>query len=328
MGRKLTWMLGASLAVAGVAATAGACGSFGSSSDGGDAGPAAEGGPAAGEGGVGEGGVVADDDGGVTDLGLCDPTKSFHAPQAFPAVIDGSSNEYAGFLSSAKTLYLASDRGGRVEIYRSTRELPFGNRWSMPTVVSELSTSGDDARNPNLAPDELGIYFDSTRGGGKVPHVYFATRASTTEAFGAPVLIPLDGSRYNLQPWIATRGLYFASRAPGGPLSIWFASGKAGVFSQPVELVELEAPGEVQSPVLTEDELTIFFTGGPAPGNLDVYMAKRASVFAGFSSPVLVSELSTAGDDYPTWVSKNGCAAIVEVGQGSNADLLYAVRGL
>jgi hypothetical protein len=308
--------------VGGIAATTGACGSFGSASEStsSDASVAADG--AAGSDG---GPPAADDGGGVIDLALCDPQKAFGVPAAFPAAIDGpKTNEFAGFLSSARTLYLASDRDGPTQIYGSTRQLPAGDKWSTPALVTELSANGVDARNPNLSRNELTIYFDSKRAG--TAAIYAAKRASTTEPFGLPTLITLDGSRYNLQPWITKSALYFASQAPAGKLSIWFATSSATGFAAPVEVDELNSKGEVQSPVLTDDELTIFFSAPGTAGDLDIFTATRTKASDSFSGITRVDALSTIYNDYLTWVSANGCAVIAETFVQNKADLFYATR--
>ena len=92
-------------------------------------------------------------------------------------------------------------------------------------------------------------------------------------------------------------------------------------------IVELNLATDAESPVLTADELTIFFSSSRGTvGGFDVWTAHRATVSVAFEAPEPVVELSTSRDDYPTWVSEDGCDVILETFGSGKATRFYASR--
>jgi Tol biopolymer transport system component len=97
---------------------------------------------------------------------------------------------------------------------RATDSDPFG----AATLITELN----DAQLPDLDPapsrDELVMAFTSFRGGGF--HIYYATRASRTHAWGAPQEVPgvNDSLGDDRSPYLTADGcaLYFTSSRSGG----------------------------------------------------------------------------------------------------------------
>jgi len=60
---------------------------------------------------------------------------------------------------------------------------------TLATGVNQLGTNDYDAR---LSPDELTIYFGSDR---NADRLYVATRASTSQSFGAPAVVNINATR-------------------------------------------------------------------------------------------------------------------------------------
>ena len=64
-------------------------------------------------------------------------------------------------------------------------------------------------------------------------------------------------------------------------------------------------------PTVTPDERTIYFASNRTDlGNVagvDIFAAQRPSAGAPFGTPVNVYELNTWDDDYPNWISADGC---------------------
>jgi hypothetical protein len=80
-------------------------------------------------------------------------------------------------------------------------------------------------------------------------------------------------------------------------------------------------------PVLTPDELTLYF-GAPAPSGaarLDIWVKERASRSQDFGDPVSVAELNSAEDEFPGWISPDGCRLYFDSGAAPR-DLFVAER--
>jgi hypothetical protein len=106
-----------------------------------------------------------------------------------PAFLAASEN-------GSETLFFGSDRpGGRgVRNIYSSALLEDGS-WGSPTLVAELNSPYMDAR-PSVTSDGLELYFTSNRPGGsgdpKILDTWVSTRASSQEAWSAPVPVFLD----------------------------------------------------------------------------------------------------------------------------------------
>ena len=81
-------------------------------------------------------------------------------------------------------------------------------------------------------------------------------------------------------------------------------------------------------PVVTPDELTLYFSSNRANGAglQDIYVARRASVSDNFGAPVNLAELNTGTNDFPTWISDDGC--VLYLMSGTMYDIYYATRGM
>jgi hypothetical protein len=92
---------------------------------------------------------------------------------------------------------------------------------------------------------------------------------------------------------------------------IWRAAASGGGFSAPVDVTEIDTMFDEGNPTLSPDRLTLFWasnrTDGGAKGGYDIWTAKRADTSAPFSSIANVAELNTANDDFPGWLSPDGC---------------------
>ena len=83
------------------------------------------------------------------------------------------------------------------------------------------------------------------------------------------------------------------------------------------------------SPIVTDDELEIFFANSPLTTTSLTMHATRASVAADFGSPTLLEQIpsSTNGFDYPTWISPDACTLLVVSRHGTSAgDVWRATR--
>jgi hypothetical protein len=117
--------------------------------------------------------------------------------------------------------YLTSKRGitsSRAQLFRTTRTSS-SVAWAAPVAITELGTAAGYSQNPWATPDGLALVFSSDRGGGAGGgDIWLATRASTNDAFGAPVNVAeINDGFFQADPWISAdrRYIVFASNVSG-----------------------------------------------------------------------------------------------------------------
>lgn len=182
---------------------------------------------------------------------------------------------------------------------------PLG-RFSTPEPLGGLSSSEFRQMSGSLSPDERTIYLwreiDDINN-----DIYIATRARVTDDFSPPE--PLMGGvrteQSETEPWVSPTGytLLFSSH-PKGPIHIQRVTRPTleDPFYPPLEDLSGEdtSAAAYRTPYVTSDGEELWFVsdrGGEA-GMLDVW--RRAKSGDGFSSPVLVTELSSPSPEmYP-----------------------------
>ncbi|MEO7113098.1 MAG: hypothetical protein ABI183_21850 [Polyangiaceae bacterium] len=274
--------------------------------------------------------------------GGCNFATPFGTPQRLDSLDTKFSDQAPRLTSDQLSIFFSSNNltGGDSGIgifaaTRSTIAAPFGDA----SFVSALSTPGPAVSQPSVTGDGLTIYFQSQgnkdeSGGDKSgTDIYFATRANIDSAFGSPVSV--SGVRYatiNETPFIRADGnvLYFSSydTTAGSIPKILRAVGNAGSFGPPSTEDELNSGKPTASPVVTPDDLSIFYTT-IAPGGLyEIYKGQRANVTEPFTNLQQVSELTSVGSA-PAWVSADACTLYfyqVVGASTTDVDMYFATR--
>jgi len=92
-------------------------------------------------------------------------------------------------------------------------------------------------------------------------------------------------------------------------IDIWRATFKGGVWTgAKVPVVNTNA--EEFAPVLSKDGLTLYFGSDAAAlgfAGINVWVAKRATTAVDFSPPAVLTSVSSASDEQPTWISPDDC---------------------
>jgi hypothetical protein len=90
--------------------------------------------------------------------------------------------------------------------------------------------------------------------------------------------------------------------------------------------VMLEGPDNELWPAVTSDELTLYFSmgGSGVDTGMDVLVAKRASKSNKFTTRSLVTELNTGQDEFPTYVSPDGCVLYFSSTRNGSLDIFVA----
>lgn len=128
------------------------------------------------------------------------------------------------------SLYFQSNRAGtlgQTDLYVTTRATTMDS-WGAPTNMGATINTAEYDVAPDIASDGLSLLFHSTRTGGVGVHdIWRATRASTSDSWGAPVNlgVPVNSIVPDTAPGLSDdwQTLYFASDA-GGNRDIWEAT--------------------------------------------------------------------------------------------------------
>lgn len=143
------------------------------------------------------------------------------------SAVNTGGNEHDPFISAdGRRLYLAPDTGGTQRIVVASRAAVAGN-FSAPTPIAELDSGAGDA-DPTLSDDERVIVFashrpDAEHAGG---NLWFATRASRSDPFSAPIAVPDLGTDADEgDPHLSVDGcrLYFSRYVQGTDWDLFVA---------------------------------------------------------------------------------------------------------
>jgi hypothetical protein len=187
---------------------------------------------------------------------------------------------------------------GKLVVLGSASPIPY--HFDTPVLVAELA-SPSRTDNPTLTGDLLEIYFTSDRVSGN-GDVWFATRASPDQQFGAPAAVTaVNGDTFETSSAISADGLtlWFGSDRAGGAggVDVWVSQrpSRADAWSTPVDVLSLNSiaddiprpPGQHALVMPMASELA-------TPDNYQTYLAARPTTGAPFTAPVAIPEL-----DYP-----------------------------
>ncbi len=277
---------------------------------------------------------VAAKDSGSTDGGAdvdagpaCDLSKPFGTPtpviELNTAANEGDArlthDELTVYFTRAPTADAGVDGGaGLTDMFvasRSNKTSPF----SGISPVASLDTASNET-SPSPTGDDLTLYYTTDKTGLVTGYwdVIAATRANTAAAFGSPssVLGVSNAGSEQLDVFVMASNLvvYYSSntstnnypfylyRASRATTSDTFAVDSSGV------LAALDIGNRDRSPVVTPDELTLYFATDRSGGSdYDIYVATRQSKSVAFGNKTDVAELNTTNNEIPSWISDDGC---------------------
>lgn len=176
----------------------------------------------------------------------------------------------------------------------------------------EVNTSGLDGE-PTVSADGLSLFARIVPVAASCVHIALATRTSTLLAFSAlQVVATVNGPTNDSDPYFLPTGnvLCFVSDRSGN-YRLYRSAKSGAMFMEPtiVPGVDLDTADVEATPVVSPDELTLFFGSSrtTGAGDFDIYVATRATTADGFGQPVALTSLNTAGFDVPSWISADGC---------------------
>jgi hypothetical protein len=245
----------------------------------------------------------------------CDATAPFGSAVNLGSAVNTTLNEATPRLSPDELTMVFSRLNPDMtwDMYSVTRA-SIGDPFGAPTVLGTINSVYTDVW-PTLTPNQLAIYFNSNRAAPTTgpQEVYTATRTSPTADFAAPTLVSsLMGG--DDQPYVNATGtaLYFSSASRpdttgGGDLYRAPIDGSGNVGAVQILIGQVNTPATEQCPVVTEDELTLYYCRFNGTDN-DIYVATRASASAPWGAGSAVAGAANVGsEEAPGWVSPDGC---------------------
>jgi Tol biopolymer transport system component len=148
-------------------------------------------------------------------------------------------------------------------------------------------------------------------------HLHYLVRDNSSTSFIYVGALPNVNapSASDDRPFLREDGqvLYFGStRNSSGDADIYRAPGNGSSFGPVSPVRVLNSPYDDDGPVVTPDDLTIYFASKrPYRGSssaMAIWVSTRATTAEAFSEPTNVSELNSDQDKTPTFVSRDGCS--------------------
>jgi hypothetical protein len=265
----------------------------------------------------------------------CDVTNPFGPPVSVDGV-NTDSNEKGGWLSAdQRTIYFmrAVVGGPSADLYSGSRP-GIARSFTGVAPLDGVNTMSNEDR-PTLTADSLTLFMEvsSTT---QATDIHVSTRASISAIFSAHGTVAnMNTTSVDMNPWISDDELfmYFISDR-AGTLDIFKTTRTStnSQFNTPAAISELNTAAQEYAPVLSKDELEIFFASTRDSGGMnppDIFHATRLTPNDGFGAPTLVAELNgSTSDEYPNWLSPDRCQLMFTSnrGDGSGYDLWIATR--
>jgi hypothetical protein len=172
-------------------------------------------------------------------------------------------------------------------------------------VASSLSAGAEANAQPFLTRDGLSLFWSRGAPTMTTADIFTATRATLAAPFGpAAAVAAVNSAAAEESPWVTAGGMYISRGR------LYFAARSGGSFAAPTPLA-LTGPGTASKwPVVTDDDLTIYWSETLAGGDAgEIYVAHRATLGAAFGTPQRVVGVPSfpASDESPHWISPDSC---------------------
>jgi hypothetical protein len=206
------------------------------------------------------------------------PSDSWSTPARVDELSSSSVDNTPEVSADGLTIYLASNRDGNIDQYRSTRASR-SDSWSQPLRVDELAS--DDA-DFSATTDSTGLHLVMNRFSTAATDLYSAERESIDDAWSTPAfLAELNTDRYEADAVLDPSGLrllYTLEEAtPGQGRQIYGSERNTlrGAFGESRPLMTINTEEDDEDPWISPDLSVIYFSRTTASGRKDIYMAER-----------------------------------------------------
>jgi len=176
---------------------------------------------------------------------------------------------------------------------------PFGP----PILVRAFDVAGADDEDPSLTDDGLEILFVSNRSASNGSDIYTSRRPSLAGAWSAPVKVDaLCSARDEVHPAISGDGrtVYLASNRGGSGFDIYVATrpNRTAAWGTPQRVAELStALDDFGAAPEASGLIAVLNLDGSGNNDKDLYLSRRGSPTAAWSTPARIDELTTDGWD-------------------------------
>jgi Tol biopolymer transport system component len=282
--------------------------------------------------------TAADDarptDGQVADV-MCSAWGPFGSPVHVPELATAMDDK--GPTLSADQLAIVFDAntdGTFNDLWGATRS-DVSQPFDPPTQLGLPNEVGQSDDNGSLSSDGRRLYFSSDRTG--APRIFITTRSSTSQPFGPAtvlgggLLTTMDAIMPALSP--DERTVYFAGYS-GTSYDLYVATrpDESSDFGTPMEVAGLTTGNQDWMPSISSDGLELYFaTDRNIGSNMDIYVSRRASTTAMFSTATPLAGLSSAAlsESHPS-ISYDGTTLWFTLEDGPQSaggeDIYYATR--
>jgi Tol biopolymer transport system component len=257
----------------------------------------------------------------------CDLSAPFKAPVALSSLNTPAFEAQPRLLPDERTVFferVVVDAG--TDLFTAVRAVASAS-FGAPTPLTELDTPNNEG-DPTVSPDGLRIFFASDRPGGLGANdIWQAVRDAASSPFGIIALTPnVSSTQDELQTYYVPGALYFASNR-STTYHIYRAAELSGGFASPLLIPELASQTFDGCPVITTDELRIYFTSLRSDaGSYQIWTSVRVTSSQPWPTPTLVSELASFGNAVPSWISPDGCRLYLSSDQSGNEDMYVASK--
>lgn len=205
--------------------------------------------------------------------------------------------------------------------------------WGTPQPIAELNAGPLDSR-PRLSPDELTVYFYSTRSGGAGDRdLYVAKRTSTSQPFGTPAnLGELNTGSSDRDPAASADGrIIVFSSTRAGEHDVWIAerASTSVAFGSVQAIASLNTSVREYFTMLSPDGLTVWFSSNRSAGSMggyDVWYSTRPNTASAFPAPQNLAAINTADDEYQVLVSPDGKEIYFSTERQGEIDIWVSTR--
>jgi WD40-like Beta Propeller Repeat len=271
-------------------------------------------------------GDLGTSDGDGATSSACSTFGPWGAPSRLDA-LDLGGNEAGGQISpDGLTLWFDTDATGGGDVYVAHR-VDRQSGFDPPQLVSAIDTPGAQELDASVTEDELELYFSRL---GVASCIYRSTRASTADAWGAPMAIdPLCVGGPVGGPYVTPDGLvlYYndiVSTNYEGTLMVTTRTDRLQAFGSGTPV-----PGQFGAtpsgyPALSGDRLSIYFERGMP---LEVYVATRPDVDSPFGVPQTIPAIEDPiVDDQDPSITADGLELYFSSDRAGTADLYVSTR--
>jgi hypothetical protein len=265
--------------------------------------------------------------------GACDGTKPFGVPALLTSLVSSSREAGLHLLPDELSGFFWEGPLGATELF-STSRADHASAFGDVTLLKNVN-AGVAQYDPSASGDGLSLVFRmNATGASNGDDLYWSSRTSLASDFskGTPIS-DLDTSFSEVQPFLVPDGssLYYASNAAGNYDIYRTQSAGNGSFAAPTPVAEInEAASVNQNPTVTADDLTMVFsstrTGGQS--GQDVWITTRPSRESSFAAPTNLAEVNSSSNDYPSWLSADGCRLYLYSDRSGTLHVYEATRPL